>query len=76
MKFELYEATDKRDNRKMMWLRDLDNNRVATFCHKWAPSRIKHRTAAAPDSIIWEDGDLFKKHAILIDRIDVWEFSL
>lgn len=76
MKYALYQATDLRDNRQLLWLHDKENHRVATFCTKWALSRIKHRTAASPDSIIWEDGDLFKKHAILIDRIDVWEFSL
>lgn len=54
MKFELYEATDKRDNRPLLWLHDKENHRVATFCTKWALSRIKHRAATAPESIVWE----------------------
>lgn len=74
MKYELFDATDTRDGRRLLWLVDAENQRVATFCHKWAPSRIKHRTAASPDSIIWEPASVYL-YAGKDDRlIDSWEF--
>ncbi|KAF2282297.1 hypothetical protein GH714_044141 [Hevea brasiliensis] len=53
MKFQLYQATDNRDGKPMLWLHDKENHRVALFCPKWAPSRIKQYTKR-PDSITWE----------------------
>ena len=53
MKYALYEAVDTRDNKPMLWLHDRSNHRVALFFVKTAPSRIKQRTAAAPEGITW-----------------------
>lgn len=74
MKFQLYQATDNRDNRVMLWLHDTHNHRVATFCLKNAPSRIKHRTQANPDGIIWEPESVMVCHAALPTavHIDAW----
>lgn len=77
MKYALYEAIDNRDGRPMLWLHDTENHRVATFCPKWAPSRIKHRTAAAADGIIWEHETTMLGHAAMPSarHIDSWSFS-
>ncbi|MGL5904214.1 MAG: hypothetical protein ACRCZO_16145 [Cetobacterium sp.] len=53
MKYALYEAVDNRDGKPMLWLHDTVNHRVALFFVKTAPSRIKQRTAAAPEGITW-----------------------
>ncbi len=74
MKYELFDATDTRDGRRLLWLVDAENQRVATFCHKWAPSRIKHSTAASPDSIIWEHGTVLYHCGKDAKLIDSWEF--
>lgn len=78
MKYALYEAKDTRDGRIMLWLHDTHNHQVATFCQKWAPSRIKHRTAASPDSIIWENDTIMIVHAEMTTsrHIDSWEFNI
>lgn len=78
MKYALYSATDTRDNRQMLWLHDTVNHRVATFCAKWALSRIKQYTAAAPDRIIWEPEAVMTTHAAMTTahHIDSWEFGL
>ncbi len=74
MKYALYQATDLRDNRQLLWLHDKENHRVATFCTKWALSRIKHRTATAPDGIIWEPEDILTNYAALpsAHHIESW----
>ncbi|ELZ3650027.1 hypothetical protein ULT26_004321 [Salmonella enterica] len=78
MKYELYRAIDTRDNKPMYWLHDTVNHRVAVFFIKTAPSRIKQRTAAAPEGIVWEDHYSWLKHADgNTERlIDTWEFQL
>lgn len=76
MKYALYEAVDTRDNKPMLWLHDRSNHRVALFFVKTAPSRIKQRTAAAPEGITWEPDTVINyadgKNAV---EIDSWEFS-
>jgi hypothetical protein len=74
MKYALYSATDTRDNRRMLWLHDTGNHRVATFCTKWAPSRIKQYTAAAPEGIVWERGNALDQYTSGVpDKIAEWE---
>lgn len=78
MKYALYEATDTRDNKPMLWLHDIPGGRLALFHIKTAPSRIKQRTAAAPEGITWEPVEGFFKHADAkaAKLLDKWEFSL
>ena len=78
MKYELYEATDKRDGQKMLWLRDCLNGRVATFCLKWAPSRIRNQAITSPETIVWTDQTAMIVHADLPAAVHLatWEFSL
>lgn len=73
MKFQLYQATDNRDGKPMLWLHDSENHRVALFCLKWAPSRIKQYTKR-PDSITWEHETIMVCHAALPTavHIDAW----
>lgn len=77
MKYALYDAVDTRDNKPMLWLHDRSNNRVALFFVKTAPSRIKQRTAAAPEGITWEPDTTMNyfdgKRGVKM--IDSWEFS-
>lgn len=77
MKYALYEAVDTRDNKPMLWLHDHSNHRVALFFVKTAPSRIKQRTAAAPESITWEPDLVLTAYAKMGEaaHIDSWEFS-
>ncbi len=77
MKYALYEAVDTRDNKPMLWLHDCSNHRVALFFVKTAPSRIKQRTAAASDSIVWGNTEAWYLHAALgaARLVDKWEFS-
>lgn len=77
MKYSLYEAVDTRDNKPMLWLHDRSNHRVALFFVKTAPSRIKQRTAAAPESITWEPDDAFFQYATISTGklIDSWEMN-
>lgn len=78
MKFALYEAVDNRDGRTMLWLHDAENHRVATFCPKWAPSRIRQRTITARDGIVWEHETIMVVHAALstAKHLDSWELPL
>lgn len=77
MKYALYEAVDTRDNKPMLWLHDRSNHRVALFFVKTAPSRIKQRTAAAPEGIVWEPDDAFFQYATISTGklIDSWEMN-
>lgn len=78
MKYALYEAVDTRDNKPMLWLHDRSNHRVALFFVKTAPSRIKQRTAAAPEGITWEPDSVLNAYAALGwtgKLVDSWEFS-
>ena len=77
MKYALYEAVDTRDNKPMLWLHDRSNHRVALFFVKTAPSRIKQRTAAAPEGITWysEYEWDYKADKDTVKLIDEWEFS-
>lgn len=77
MKYALYEAVDNRDGKPMLWLHDTVNHRVAVFFIKTAPSRIKQRTAAAPEDIFWEPETSMRVHARLGDakHLDAWEFQ-
>lgn len=77
MKYALYEAVDNRDGKPMLWLHDTTNHRVAVFFIKNAPSRIKQRTAAAPEGIVWEPETTMLTHARLGDakHLDAWEFQ-
>lgn len=74
MRYELYHATDTRDNQPMLWLLDSQNARVALFCTRTAPSRIKHRTAAAPEGIFWERDNVLDHAANgALDLVAEWE---
>lgn len=77
MKYALYEAVDTRDNKPMLWLHDRSNHRVALFFVKTAPSRIKQRTAAAPEGITWEPERTMLNYASFgsSKMVDSWEFS-
>lgn len=77
MKYALYEAVDTRDNKPMLWLHDIIGGRVALFHIKTAPSRIKQRTAAAPDGIYWAPDLVLTAYAKMGEakHIDSWEFS-
>jgi hypothetical protein len=77
MKYSLYEAVDTRDNKPMLWLHDRSNHRVALFFVKTAPSRIKQRTAAAPEGITWEPDTTMIVHAKIGEavHIDSWGFN-
>ncbi|EDZ3278246.1 hypothetical protein GV373_21935 [Salmonella enterica] len=77
MKYALYEAVDNRDGKPMLWLHDTANHRVAVFFIKTAPSRIKQRTAAAPEGIVWEPETTMLAHARLGEgkHLDAWEFQ-
>lgn len=78
MKYALYEAVDTRDNKPMLWLHDIIGGRVALFHIKTAPSRIKQRTAAAPEGITWDQVRTFCNKADVegAKLLDKWEFSL
>lgn len=78
MKYSLYEAVDTRDNKPMLWLHDIIGRRVALFHIKTAPSRIKQRTAAAPEGITWDPVETFfaKADVKAAKLLDKWEFSL
>lgn len=65
MKYALYEAIDRRDNDLLLWLHDRTNHRVATFCRKTAPSRIKRRSIVAPETIVWAPEEHITQHADL-----------
>ena len=77
MKYSLYEAVDTRDNKPMLWLHDIIGGRVALFHIKTAPSRIKQRTAAAPEGIYWEPVETYfaKADVKAAKLLDKWEFA-
>lgn len=77
MKYSLYEAVDTRDNKPMLWLHDRSNHRVALFFVKTAPSRIKQRTAAAPEGITWEPEQTMLNYASFGSSklVDSWEMN-
>lgn len=77
MKYALYEAVDNRDGKPMLWLHDTVNHRVAVFFIKTAPSRIKQRTAAAPEGVVWEPETTMLVHADgnTEKLIDSWSFQ-
>lgn len=77
MKYSLYEAVDNRDHKPMLWLHDRSNHRVALFFVKTAPSRIKQRTAAAPEGITWEPDLVLTAYASMGEatHIDSWSFQ-
>ena len=77
MKYALYEAVDNRDGKPMLWLHDTANHRVAVFYIKTAPSRVKQRTAAAPEGIVWEPENVLSFAVEDNNRklIDEWEFA-
>lgn len=75
MKFELYSAVDTRDNTLTYWLKDLDNDLVAQYHHKTAPSRIK-RGSLRHAIIVWASGDAWARYAdqSTAKLIDTWEW--
>ncbi len=77
MKYALYRAIDTRDNKPMYWLlRGVYPEReLAVFTPKTEPAVVKHRTAAAPESIVWESTNAWYTHAALggAKLIDEWE---
>lgn len=77
MKFELYTATDKRDNTPAYWLLDLENDRVAQYHIKTAPTRVKHQSLS-PDSIVWGYNGEWSAHADIptAKLIDSWDWAL
>lgn len=73
----LYAAVDTRDEKPMLWLHDVSNKRVALFFHKTAPSRVKQRTAAAPEGITWEPDTTMATHAKMGEakHIGSWDMN-
>lgn len=51
MKFELYTATDSRDNTRKFWLKDLNSGMVAQYHIGTSQDRIK-RNSLDPDSVV------------------------
>lgn len=79
MKYELYRAIDTRDNKPMYWLLagQYPDRKLALFSPKTDAAAVKQKTAASPDSIIWENTEAWYLHAALgaARLIDKWEFS-
>ncbi|EBH8405777.1 hypothetical protein CVB26_21090 [Salmonella enterica subsp. enterica serovar Cerro] len=81
MKYALYEAVDNRDGKPMLWLERQNSpgseRDVALFHPKTAPSRIKQRTAAAPEGIVWDESGMWGAHlnTETVKIIDEWEFQ-
>ncbi|EMV0704208.1 hypothetical protein AABH88_001020 [Salmonella enterica subsp. enterica serovar Typhimurium] len=67
MKYELYRAIDTRDNKPMYWLLAgvYTERKLALFTPKTMAADVKRKTAAAPDSIIWESTKAWYAHAAL-----------
>ncbi|EAS8350378.1 hypothetical protein EHH83_16710 [Salmonella enterica] len=67
MKYELYRAIDTRDNKPMYWLLAgvYPERKLALFTPKTMAADVKRKTAAAPDSIIWESTKAWYAHAAL-----------
>ncbi|AZF89054.1 hypothetical protein LAA48_004328 [Salmonella enterica subsp. enterica serovar Indiana] len=78
MKYELYSAIDTRDNKPMYWLLAgvYPERKLALFTPKTMAADVKRKTAAAPDSIIWESTKAWYAHAALegAKLIYSWEF--
>ncbi|EAW4195721.1 hypothetical protein FFV02_22970 [Salmonella enterica] len=78
MKYELYRAIDTRDNKPMYWLLAgvYPERKLALFSPKTMAADVKRKTAAAPDSIIWESTKAWYAHAALegAKLIYSWEF--
>lgn len=76
MKFELYTATDSRDNTRTFWLKALNCGLVAQYHIKTSPSRIK-RNSLHPDSIVWSARGTFDSYAVpfTVKFIDSWEWA-
>lgn len=78
MKFELYTAIDKRDNKQTYWLLLQEGTviTVALFDIKTVPSRIK-RNSLHPDHIVWVHGFTWAYHADkqTAKLIDSWEWA-
>ncbi|EBN3433175.1 TPA: hypothetical protein LTY94_004598 [Salmonella enterica subsp. enterica serovar Typhimurium] len=78
MKYELYRAIDTRDNKPMYWLLAgvYPERKLALFTPKTMAADVKRKTAAAPDSIIWESTKAWYAHAALegAKLIYSWEF--
>ncbi|HGA7845335.1 TPA: hypothetical protein ACITHQ_001195 [Salmonella enterica subsp. enterica serovar Saintpaul] len=78
MKYELYHAIDTRDNKPMYWLLAgvYPERKLALFTPKTMAADVKRKTAAAPDSIIWESTKAWYAHAALegAKLIYSWEF--
>lgn len=79
MKYELYRAIDTRDNKPMYWLLagQYPERKLALFTPKTEAAAVKRKTAAAPDSIVWETTEAWYLHAALggARLVDSWEFS-
>nr|DAQ12180.1 MAG TPA: hypothetical protein [Caudoviricetes sp.] len=79
MKYELYRAIDTRDNKPMYWLLAgvYPERKLALFTPKTMAADVKRKTAAAPESIIWENTEAWYLHAALGDakHIDSWSFQ-
>lgn len=77
MKFELYTATDARDNTRTFWLKALNSGLVAQYHIKTSPSRIK-RNSLGPENIAWTHGVIWDTHAdkSTAKLIDSWEWVL
>ncbi|ECP2181899.1 hypothetical protein FYS77_23795 [Salmonella enterica] len=79
MKYELYRAIDTRDNKPMYWLLAgvYPERKLALFTPKTMAADVKRKTAAAPDSIIWESTKAWYAHAALegAKLIYSWEFQ-
>lgn len=79
MKYELYRAIDTRDNKPMLWLLagQYPDRKLALFSPNTDAAAVKHKTAAAPDSIVWENTEAWYLHAALgtARLVDNWEFS-
>lgn len=75
MKFELYTATDSRDNTRTFWLKALNCGLVAQYHIKTSPSRIK-RNSLHPDNIVWASVDAWARYAdqSTAKLIDMWEW--
>lgn len=79
MKYELYRAIDTRDNKPMYWLLAgvYPERKLALFTPKTMAADVKRKTAASPDSIIWENTEAWYLHAALggAKLVESWEFQ-
>ncbi len=74
MHYTLYSGVDTRDNKPALWLCEAGGAwRVAMFDHKTSPSRIKRRTAAAPEGITWGPRHVLAAFCQNPDVVARWE---